>query len=312
MKPRTVSRAKLDTLSVADQARDSFSLCLSVFQLVFEHERDMTTELSGTIDRSSPLPLHHQLRVLLERQIATGKWTQGERLPSEPTLSEHYAVSRPTVRQALQALEQQGLINRQKGRGAFVNKSTSGSWLVQWAGGLFDDELSRRGLVVESQVLRAAVEPLPQWASDALELAPDTPGVALERLRSIAGEVALYGKNHLPSEYGDTLSELWTNPRASLYGTLRDQHGLEVASSSRIVEAVAAPRAVANLLGLPARAPVAYIQSLAREASGRAIDCFRAWLRTDRLRIAVETDTRMLDVGRVVSHSLAATVKDEP
>ncbi len=269
-------------------------------------------ELLGSVDRDSPLPLHHQLRKLLEAQIASGKWPQGGRLPSEPTLSSFYGVSRPTVRQALQALEYEGLIDRQRGRGAFVTSNSSGSWLVQWAGGLFDDELSRRGVVVESKVLRAAIEPLPGWASEALELDPGSPGISLERLRSVDGEVALYGKNHLPPEYADVLSELWTNPRASLYGTLRDLHGVEVASSSRILEAIPATRLLADLLGVAARWPLEYIQSVARDKAGRPIDCFRSWLRTDRLRIAVETDTRVSDAGRIVSHSVVGTLDEEP
>ena len=65
-----------------------------------EQERRMT-DLAGVIDRSSSIPFHLQLRKLLEHQIETGQWPQGDRLPSEPFLSEHYGVSRATVRQAL-------------------------------------------------------------------------------------------------------------------------------------------------------------------------------------------------------------------
>ncbi len=136
---------------------------------LFEQEQRMT-DAAGAIDRSSSVPFHYQLRKLLEQQIETGQWPQGDRLPSEPFLSEYYGVSRATVRQALHALEEQGLIRKEKGRGAFVNRTSSGSWLLQWAGGLFDDELTRRGITVESTVLRARIEPLPDWASEALQL----------------------------------------------------------------------------------------------------------------------------------------------
>jgi len=49
--------------------------------------------------------------------------------------------------------------------------------------GLFDDELSRRGVTVESTVLRACTERLPDWAADALQLNHGSQGVTLERLR---------------------------------------------------------------------------------------------------------------------------------
>jgi GntR family transcriptional regulator len=268
------------------------------------------TDPAGEIDRSSSVPFHYQLRKLLEQQIGTGRWPQGDRLPSEPFLSDYFGVSRATVRQALHALEEQGLIHKEKGRGAFVNRTPSGSWLLQWAGGLFDDELTRRGITVESTVIRSGVEPLPEWASDALQLGPDAQGVVLERLRRVDGQVALYVVNHLPQEYAVILPEIWRTSTASLYWTLREQCGVQVAGSSRILEAVSAPPLLARRLGVPTRSPLVYIQSVTRDATGKPIDCYRAWLRTDRLRIAVETDTWTALAGRVVSHSFVGVPND--
>ena len=140
----------------------------------------------------------------------------------------------------MHALEEQGLIRKEKGRGAFVNRTSSGSWLLQWAGALFDDELSRRGVTVESTVLRACVERLPDWAADTLQLGRGAQGVTLERLRRVDGELALYVVNHLPEEYAAILPEIRKKSTASLYWTLRDKCGVEVAGSSRMLEAVAA------------------------------------------------------------------------
>ncbi|MGD0874641.1 MAG: GntR family transcriptional regulator [Acidimicrobiales bacterium] len=269
------------------------------------------TDLAGVVDRSSSIPFHLQLRKLLERQIEIGQWRQGDRLPSEPFLSDHYSVSRATVRQALYALEQQGLIRKEKGRGAFVNRTSPGSWLLQWAGGLFDDELSRRGVTVESTVLRACTERLPDWAADALQLNHGSQGVTLERLRRIDGELVVYVVNYLPEEYATILPEIGNTSTASLYGTLREQHDVEVAGSSRMLEAVAASPIIGHLLDVPRRFPLVYIQSVTWDATAKPIDCFRSWLRTDRLRIAVETDTWPSPAGRVVSHSFFGVPNDD-
>jgi GntR family transcriptional regulator len=269
------------------------------------------TEPAGAIDRSSSVPFHHQLRKLLEQQIETGRWSQGDRLPSEPFLSSYYGVSRATVRQALHALEEQGLIYKKKGRGAFVGQTASGTWLLQWTGGLFDDELTRRGIMVESTVIRAGLEPLPEWASDALQKGPGEQGVALERLRRVDGQVTLYVVNHLPREYAAILPEMWRTSTASLYRALREQCGVEVASSSRLLEAVSAPPTVARQLEVPTQFPLVYIRSVTRDATATPIDCYQAWLRTDRLRIAVETDTWSSLAGRVVTHSFVGVPTDE-
>ena len=158
------------------------------------------------------------------------------------------------------ALEQQGLIRKEKGRGAFVNRTSPGSWLLQWAGGLFDDELSRRGVTVESTVLRACTERLPDWAADALQLNHGSQGVTLERLRRIDGELVVYVVNYLPEEYATILPEIGNTSTASLYGTLREQYDVEVAGSSRMLEAVAASPIIGHLLDVPRRFPLVYIR----------------------------------------------------
>jgi len=175
---------------------------------------------------------------------------------------------------------------------------------------LFDDELTRRGITVESTVLRAGIETLPDWASDALQLGADAQGVALERLRRVDGHLALYVVNHLPHEYAAILPEIRRTSTASLYWTLREQCGVDVAGSSRILQAVSATLPLARHLGVPNRYPLVYIQSVTRDATGKPIDCYRAWLRTDRLRIEVETDTWASLGGRVVSHSFVGVPND--
>lgn len=140
--------------------------------------------------------------------------------------------------------------------GAFVNRTSSGSWLLQWADGLFDDELTGRGVTVESTVLRSGIEELPEWACEALQLKPDAQGVALERLRRVDGHIALYVVNHLPQKYAAILPEIRSASTASLYQTLRKQCGVEVAGSSRTLEAVAAPPQLARRLGVPTRYPL--------------------------------------------------------
>ena len=58
----------------------------------------------------------------LKEQIVSGKLAPGDRLPSEARLTSRYRVSRVVIRQALQILEDQGLIERERGRGTFVSQ----------------------------------------------------------------------------------------------------------------------------------------------------------------------------------------------
>lgn len=66
--------------------------------------------------------LYQDLARRLIAELATGKLTVGDRLPAERELSLHYGVSRPTVREAMIALEVQGLVEVRVGSGAYVKR----------------------------------------------------------------------------------------------------------------------------------------------------------------------------------------------
>jgi GntR family transcriptional regulator len=240
-----------------------------------------------TIDRSSPLPFYFQLSQALEQEIGSGRRTPGERLPSEPDLCARYGVSRTTVRQALARLEQRGLISRRKGEGTYVRRDQPGLWLLQSSEGFFRDEVGRRGSTVTSKVVRAERGVLPPWASDALQLPRGAEGATLERLRSVDGVVAMYVVNHLPQQLAEAALTI-TDPNESLYARLREQAGVVPHGGRRTLEAIAAEEWLAPLLDLAPEAPVTFIESVGWDAESRPFDCYRAWLRTDRIRIDIQ------------------------
>ena len=73
------------------------------------------------------LPKYKQFRLLIEQDIRQGKYTLGSALPPERKLVEDYNISRQTVRQALKAMEDDGYLIREQGKGTFVTKLVSGS-----------------------------------------------------------------------------------------------------------------------------------------------------------------------------------------
>ncbi|MEJ6477711.1 MAG: FadR/GntR family transcriptional regulator [Octadecabacter sp.] len=76
------------------------------------------------IDPNSPTDLSAQIAKAIRDAIMSGALPVDERLPSEAELAEQFAVSRPTVREALKRLAAQSLIRTQRGAtgGAFVNR----------------------------------------------------------------------------------------------------------------------------------------------------------------------------------------------
>ncbi len=73
-----------------------------------------------------PTPLHHErISVLIRKQIQDGLLKNGDRLPGEPQLAQHFGVSRPTVARALKTLCEENLLVRRDGSGTYVTHLTS-------------------------------------------------------------------------------------------------------------------------------------------------------------------------------------------
>ena len=72
------------------------------------------------IDRSSPVPLYHQLAEQLSASIASGVLQPGDPFENEVAVAERLQLSRPTVRRAIQELVDQGMLVRRRGLGTRV------------------------------------------------------------------------------------------------------------------------------------------------------------------------------------------------
>lgn len=81
-----------------------------------------------TVKRGRPPGKVERIAALLRSRLENGEWSPGHLLPAEPELSRQLAVSRMTLRGALDDLEKAGLIVRQQGKGTFASeKAAAGS-----------------------------------------------------------------------------------------------------------------------------------------------------------------------------------------
>ena len=78
------------------------------------------TVLTGHIDHASDRAVYKQIADQLREAVARGRLHEGEQLPSETQLMEHYGVARMTVRNALRILQDEGLATAEHGRGVYV------------------------------------------------------------------------------------------------------------------------------------------------------------------------------------------------
>ena len=72
--------------------------------------------------RRQDVPLHTEVAAVLRHQIRSGELPFGTKLPALRELTETLGVARMTIIQAMNTLEDEGLIERHSGRGTFVKK----------------------------------------------------------------------------------------------------------------------------------------------------------------------------------------------
>lgn len=238
------------------------------------------------IDRQTPVPFYFQLKKILSQEIASGRWSAGERLPSEPDICQHFELSRTTVRQALAELESEGLILREKGRGTFVAEASSELWFLQSSQGFYD-EAARKGHTVTSRVLRREIDELPSFAAEELDVAPGTPGLVLARLRWVDDRVVMYVINYMPERLADAVMRADLE-NGSLYRTLARDSGLVVGGGRRVVESVTAEDDMAPLLEVEEGTPLLYVESVTWDEEMRPFEFYRAWHRADRTKVEVQ------------------------
>jgi GntR family transcriptional regulator len=96
-------------------------------------------------------PLYAQIAARLRGEIAAGAYAVGARIPSEHELAARFAVGRPTVRQAIDLLAREHLLERRRGSGTYVGAPPPEIDLFS-AGGTVAS-LERTGLEAEARLL---------------------------------------------------------------------------------------------------------------------------------------------------------------
>ena len=92
------------------------------------------------------VPLHVSISEKLRRQIESGDYSPGEKLPSEHQLMDTFQVSRITVRQAIANLVNQGLAKSQQGKGVFVTPQQKVAYSLSSPLVLLEQDLAKRGI----------------------------------------------------------------------------------------------------------------------------------------------------------------------
>lgn len=217
------------------------------------------------IDRSSPVPLYHQLAEQLSAAIRDGQLEPGDPFENEMAMCQRLGLSRPTVRRAIQEMVDQGLLVRRRGVGTTVaNRKVHRRFELS---SLFD-ELKRAGREPRTMVLD--LEPVREpRAAVALDLDEGTELLSLLRLRLVDDKPLALLHNWLPPEYSDLSREELES--TGLYDVLRTRGAKPVVARQSIGARM--PTVVERRhLGLRGGQPVLTMTRMAFDVAGKAVE----------------------------------------
>lgn len=234
-----------------------------------------TTQLAVELDRSTPMPLYHQLAQAFESAIVRGDLRPGDRLENELDLAKRLKLSRPTIRQAIQELVDKGVVVRKRGVGTQVVQSPVHRSVELTS--LFDD-LSTAGMHPTTQLLEYRIGIPDDELRGELALPADGEAVTVKRLRSAGGEPLAVMTNHLPADICPPAGEL---EDGGLYKGLRAR-GVHIRLARQRIGAKAADADEAALLGEEVGAPLLTMQRTAFDDAGRVVEVGRHAYRADR------------------------------
>lgn len=240
--------------------------------------------MAWTLQPGSPIPLYYQIASILRGRILTGVYPAGSLLGTENQLAESFGVSRITIRQALTALADQRLVNRQRARGTFVAATVEQQAPVQLDGYL--DEIILHADYAGTALAERDLLPAGDEVAAQLGLAVGELVYRYQRLRSDRGGPRAWIVNYVPRDVGERFppEALRTH---SLLQMIDSTPGLRLVSGYETIAAVPAEADVAERLAVRPGSPILFVERVASIETGRRVEFVKVYYPGSRHRYGV-------------------------
>lgn len=205
------------------------------------------------------IPLHKKVRMNLMKKIQNGEYSEGQVIPTELELSEIYGVSRPTVRQAIQALVDEGYLEKRKRRGTIVKKPKIQQEFTHVIES-FDSEMNRKGIAPKTEVLRFSIEKAKAEAAENLSISEGDDVYKMVRLRFAGEKPIVLVTTYIPCRLFPELEQI-DFTQVLLYDTF-SRMGHPIKSVSRKLEVIKSDETTSDLLNIEENEPIFYFHTV--------------------------------------------------
>ncbi|GCF93411.1 GntR family transcriptional regulator [Enterococcus florum] len=192
---------------------------------------------------ANQVPVYIQIHDQLKDEIEKGLWKVGDRLPSERELSVKFSVSRMTLRQAIQTLADEGILERKIGSGTYVANEKVQEKMSGTTS--FTDIMESQNKVPSSKTISFFYSPASSSEIQNLALEKGEQILRMERIRYADDIPICFEVASIPAKLvkGFSREEITD----SFYHTLKEK-GMEIGRANQTVSAILASEQIADYL----------------------------------------------------------------
>jgi GntR family transcriptional regulator len=203
--------------------------------------------------------------------IAKGKIRPGAQLPPEPRLAGELGVSRPTLREALRSLEDEGLVTRSRGAGTFLSHRPRLRNNLDVNFGV-TDAIRQAGMEPGQRGAVTSIVPAPESERESLALGPAEQVVVVERIRTADDRPVVFTRDVLPVRLLESSPEVIQRlASGSIYDSLERDLGVVIHHGVASFAPVRATKDLASKLRVPRGSLLLYLRQVDYDQEGRPV-----------------------------------------
>jgi GntR family transcriptional regulator len=239
------------------------------------------------VDLSNPIPKYIQISAWLKELIQTGRYKEGDKLPSEIELSKTCDVNRNTLRQAIAELVSAGILRKEKGMGSFVSSSIPLALKHKLKSiSSFRDDLREIGINDNTKVLKKSIEDAKNHIAKTLLLGANNKVIVIRRLRAGNDVPFIYEESYLPGDMFRQIMDM--DLTGSMYKLLSERFNIVLARCEQTIRAMNLKGKIARILKLPENSAGIFMESVTFDQNSIPVEVLYSYYRGDKYIFEIE------------------------
>jgi DNA-binding GntR family transcriptional regulator len=244
------------------------------------------------INKYSNVPLYSQLKHLIIEKIESGEFPEESKIPSEQELCDQYDISRPTVRQAISELTNNGYLYKEKGKGTFVAKAKTKVDIKNFSGftdSILDSQDPGQHNILSIRAIKLGDAPCLENAFGSQGHAQDTAFAEVRFITTERNSTLSYNVSYIPLQLFPEIIEDIKAKKPS-YDILRGKYPLLPVKTRSSLEVVYTDQSEAQYLQVQTGHPLIRIENLLYSKSGQLVEYVVAKYRADKSQLVFENN----------------------